>query len=111
MDTRDLTAIVKGFAPVIKDEIEKAIAPLVARILELENSGLKYLGVFQTSMAYRKGNVVTFDGAAWCATRDVSVEKPGSTDGWQLMIKSGRDASAATATPRVNGHYSRARSP
>ncbi len=79
----------------------------MARIAELEASGLKYCGVHQASIAYRKGHVITADGAAWCATRDVSVEKPGHSDGWQLMIKSGRDASAVV--PRSDAATSHAR--
>jgi hypothetical protein len=83
-----VAALIQGVAPVLHEEIEalkahiaaeiqKATAPLLARIAELESSAMKYCGVHQASIAYRKGCVTTFDGAAWCATRDVSVEKPG----------------------------------
>jgi hypothetical protein len=56
------------------------------------------------------GSVVTYDGSAFHATRDVSAERPGTTDAWQLMIKHGKDAASprsdatATARPRENGH-------
>ena len=95
-------ALIKGIASAFHDEIEA----LKARISELESSSMTYL--------------VTFDGSAWCATRDVSVEKPGHGDGWQLMVKHGKDAPAASprsdaaaasprsdaaaASPRANGH-------
>ena len=88
-------ALIKGIASAFHDEIEA----LKARISELESSSMTYLGVHQSSMAYRKGHVVTFDGSAWCATRDVSVEKPGHGDGWQLMVKHGKDAPAASPRP------------
>jgi hypothetical protein len=69
---------------------------------------MKYCGVHQASIAYRKGHVVTHDGSAWCATRDVSVERPGSGgDGWQLMVKHGKDA--PTLSPRSETAVSAAR--
>src|SRR4029450_4986883 len=71
---------------------------LEQRVAELESGTMKYCGVHHPSLAYRKGHVVSYDGSAWCATRDVSVERPGHGDGWQLMVKHGKDAS--TATPR-----------
>jgi hypothetical protein len=114
MDAHDITALMAGIAPVIHAEIEalqKQIAALTARVAELESGSMKYCGVHQASMAYRKGHVVTFDGAAWCATRDVSVEKPGHGDGWQLMVKAARDATpradaSATASPRNGSSHS-----
>ena len=103
-------ALIKGIASAFKAS--------AASVLNV--SSMTYLGVHQSSMAYRKGHVVTFDGSAWCATRDVSVEKPGHGDGWQLMVKHGKDAPAASprsdaaaasprsdaaaASPRANGH-------
>jgi hypothetical protein len=102
-------ALLKGISSAFHDEIEA----LKARIAELESGAMKYCGVHQASIAYRKGHVVTFDGAAWCDTRDVSVERPGHGDGWQLMVKSGRDMptpsphsdASATASQRVNGQH------
>jgi chitodextrinase len=108
-------ALIRGIAEALNDEIRreiaKATAPLLARIAELESSSLKYLGVHQPSIAYRKGHVVTHDGAAWCATRDVSVERPGHSDGWQLMVKSAPPARSdtTTAAARQNGHYANPR--
>jgi hypothetical protein len=90
-----LKGIMDTFGPAIV-ALEKQVTALSARVLELESSGVKYLGVHQASIAYRKGHMVTYDGSIWCATRDVSVEKPGHGDGWQLACKSGRDA----ASPR-----------
>jgi hypothetical protein len=106
-------ALIKGIAAALHDEIEA----LKARITELEAGSMKYCGVHQPSLAYRKGHVVSYDGSAWCATRDVSVEKPGHGDGWQLMVKHGKDAStatprndtSATAAERTNGLHSNPR--
>jgi hypothetical protein len=90
-------ALLRGIASAFHDEIEA----LKMRIAELESGTMKYLGVHQASIAYRKGNVVSYDGSAWCATRDVSVEKPGHGDGWQLMVKRGKDA-PAVSEPRAD---------
>jgi hypothetical protein len=97
MKHEDIKALMVGIAPALH-ELEKQIAKLQARIVELESGAMKYCGVHQPSIAYRRGSVVTYDGSAWSATRDVSVERPGSGDGWQLMVKHGKDA--ATASPR-----------
>jgi chitodextrinase len=121
MNTHDITALMAGIAPILKDEIEalqKQIAALSARIAELESGAMKYCGVHQASMVYCKGNVVTHDGSAWCATRSVNAERPGTSDAWQLMVKHGKDAVAsssprsdatATSNERRNGHYANPR--
>ena len=104
-------AIISAVAPVIF-ELEKQIVALQVRVDELESSALKYCGVYQPSASYQRGNFVTYDGSAFHATRVVSGERPGTTNGWQLMIKHGKDASApTTARARENGHYSKPRSP
>jgi hypothetical protein len=80
---------VTGIAPVIHElihDLEKRIVALQARMAELESSALKYCGVYQPSVSYQRGNVVTCHGSAFHATRTVSAERPGTTDGWQLMV-------------------------
>jgi hypothetical protein len=106
---------VKGIAPVIH-ELEQQIHKLQARVAELEGSSLRYLGVYQPSAAYRRGDIVTLDGSGWHCTRAVSAERPGSTDAWQLMIKHGKDAAnprsnTATSHARENGHLAWPRAP
>ena len=69
---------------------------------------MKYCGVWQPSAAYQRGNVVTYDGSAWHATRAVAAERPGTSDGWQLMVKHGKDAAnprsdATAAASQRNG--------
>src|SRR5262245_53076792 len=110
-----VAAIMKAVAPHIF-ELEQKVDALSARVAELEASSLKYMGVYQTSGSYPRGSVGTQDGSAWHATRAVTAERPGASDGWQLMVKHGKDAAGprsetATANARVNGHYSRPRSP
>jgi hypothetical protein len=108
---------VKAHDATLIKAIMSAVAPLIhelqTRIAELESSTLKYCGVYQPSASYQRGNVVTYDGSAFHATRAVSAERPGASDGWQLMIKHGKDAptptprgdATATAATRVNGAH------
>lgn len=88
--TADLPGLMAALAPVIAEFVGKAVEPLRARILELEKGGVKYCGVHQRALDYKRGSLVTHEGSAWCAlvdTRDV----PGRSDAWQLAVKAGRD--------------------
>jgi hypothetical protein len=108
--------LLQGVAETLAPYLKK-IEALEQRVAELESGAMKYCGVHQPSLAYRKGNVVTYDGSAWCATRSVSAERPGSSDAWQLMVKHGKDAPVATlrsdttetSSQRVNGVHSNPR--
>jgi hypothetical protein len=112
--TRDSTliaGIMAAVAPLIH-ELQQKNEALTARVAALESAGnLKYLGVFQPSASYERGNVVTCDGSAFHCVRAVTGERPGSSDAWQLMIKHGKDATtprsdtSSTASPRQNGHF------
>jgi hypothetical protein len=121
MDSHDITALMAGIAPVIKDEIEALqaqIAALSARVLELEaRPGLKYLGVFRDDgRKYSEGSAVTFDGGIWIALRATS-ERPNHSADWQLGVKSGgasprSDASATSHARNGPSHTaSRPRTP
>jgi len=74
---------------VIKTYVEEKTAPLIARITEIEKSGggLGYCGVYQAALDYKRGSMVTLDGAFWHANRDTR-ERPGSPGGaWTLAVK------------------------
>lgn len=52
-------------------------------------------GIWMTDKEYQSGDVVTWDGAQWCADEDTS-KKPGTDDsGWRLIVKRGRDGKDA----------------
>jgi hypothetical protein len=69
------------------------IKELNDRLLAVESGGIRYCGVWQKAMGYPRGSVVTSDGSAWCALKDVpDGEKPGASECWQLMVKAGKDA-------------------
>jgi hypothetical protein len=111
MDPAEIRALVKGFAPVVREQIAgqieaaiaKAVAPLVERIKSLEGAAdgaLRYQGVHQMAQAYPRGAAVTYDGGIWISTRSTTAERPGSGDGaWQLAVKAGRTASPVTERP------------
>src|SRR3954453_4622991 len=113
--TRDeIKAIAQGVAPAIKafvgkeisaaqlsiddlaeafDKVYQRIEPLERELAELKSRGTEYKGVYQRALPYRHGSLVTFDGSMFAAVRDVKEgEAPKNSDGWQLAIKSGRDA-------------------
>lgn len=76
------------------DAVTESFQALKARVEELEAAPIRYRGVWQRADEYRRGHVVTDNGSAWCAIRNVPVgERPGSSAGWQLMVKAGKDAS------------------
>ena len=108
--TRD-GRLIKGIIAAIVPYIHA----LERHVAELESNTLKYCGVYQPSVSYQRGSVVTHDGSAFHATRAVTAEKPGTSDGWQLMIKHGKDApmprsDTSTASQRVmNGTQARPR--
>jgi hypothetical protein len=58
----------------------------------IEKSGLRYKGVYQTAMQYKRGDFVTRDGSMWHCNADGTTETPGSGNGWQLAVKAGKDA-------------------
>ncbi|MBR1154513.1 hypothetical protein [Bradyrhizobium sp. JYMT SZCCT0428] len=92
MDVKLIEGLMEAIAPLIKEHVEAKIAPLNARIVELEKGGIRYLGVFQRAIDYRRGSVVTDAGSAWVALTDNPQNTPGHSSDWQLMVKAGKDA-------------------
>ena len=89
----DLRAIARGLVPAVKEAIARELAPVLARLDRLESRpDLKYQGVWQHSVSYSAGALVTRSGGLWLAQRDTAAQ-PGSDDcGWRLIVKSGRAA-------------------
>ena len=92
MDVKLIEGLMEAIAPLIKAHVESKISPLCARIVELERGGLKYMGVFQRAIEYKRGAVVTEWGSAWIALTDNPQNAPGHSSDWQLMVKAGKDA-------------------
>jgi hypothetical protein len=81
----------------VKQMLEHVAAPLRQRLgaLEAEVSSIRqlgYAGVHQRALAnsYRRGVLVTFDGALWCSLKDAPQGTPGSSADWQLCVKAAR---------------------
>jgi hypothetical protein len=69
------------------------IKALETRLVEIEQKGVEYKGIYQRALTYRRGSLTTFDGSMFVALRDVAEnETPGKGDGWQLAVKRGADA-------------------
>ncbi|MBY5483249.1 MULTISPECIES: transposase [Rhizobium] len=75
---------------------------LSARIEALEESGIRYQGVFQRATSYARGDTVTHAGSLWVALKIVPVgNAPGSDSAyWQLAAKGGRPVKRPTAGSR-----------
>jgi ferritin-like protein len=83
----------------LNETFEKGILEaLGSRLAELEQRGLKYVGVYQRTNVYHKGDVVTHGGNGFVAVADVVAEGevPMTSDSWQMFVKKGRDGKDAT---------------
>ena len=83
-----------GIAPVMREyvagEISKATAPLVERIAELESKSLHDAGVWRAGVSYAVASVCSDRGSAWVC-RTPTMERPGESAHWRLLVKRGRD--------------------
>lgn len=80
----------RGEAYQLLDALKSVLLEHKARLDALEGHGLKYCGVYQKALGYRRGHVVTMDGAMWTALADTPEGvAPGSNGAfWQLSQKS-----------------------
>jgi hypothetical protein len=64
------------------------VKKLQSRIDALEQGNVKFVGVWQRALAYRRGSLATCDGSLWAAVRDTHVdERPGAgSTAWQLVL-------------------------
>ena len=84
----------KQFMRDIGQFIIDQIAPLKARIAELELTGIKFCGSYQRAQVYQRGDVVLHDSAHWVAlTKIPPCDQPGKSEHWQLSVKSPRHPS------------------
>jgi hypothetical protein len=95
-DTNDWDAV----AGVVVDAIKAAVAPLKARIADLETRtvGPEYKGTFEIGHAYSRGSLVTRGGGLWLALSDTTLTPGSSPTAWRLIVKSG---GAARSDERV----------
>ena len=55
MNADDQKNLLNSIGKFVRDEINKAVEPLHKRIVELENNGIQYVGMFQRAAEYRSG--------------------------------------------------------
>ena len=89
-----ITAAVAAFAPVIKgfvaNEIQRATAPLLARVAELEARAVpRWCGPFIEGKYYGELSFVVCSGALWVAEHATAVRPGGDNSGWRLCCKRG----------------------
>src|SRR5262249_9640117 len=96
-------AMMEAIGQVLIDEIERAVAPLRQRIAELEQRGVEYRGTHQRAQEYKRGSLVTFEDALWCAVTNAQPgEIPGKASAWQLCLR-GPQAARSPTVPRTQG--------
>jgi hypothetical protein len=90
-------------AHAIKDYMRRTIAPLEARIQQLEATNARlqaeieqrnfaYMGVWKEGKVYGPGSFVTHSGAIWHCNQFKTTTRPGDgAAAWTLACKSGRD--------------------
>ena len=80
----------------VEDAVAEAVPPVVKSTVDeyvATRPQVEYKQVWKDSEAYREGNLVTWAGSTWHCNADGTKEKPGTGDGWTLIVKRGRDAS------------------
>ena len=70
-------------------ELAERIRELQASVDAFSASTGRYAGVWQRSVDYSRGAMVTDRGTLWFCVKETT-ERPGETDSWQLMVKSDR---------------------
>jgi hypothetical protein len=90
----------KTFMQAVGQFILDQIAPLKARIAELETNRQRFCGVHQRALEYRRGDIVMHNSAAWIAIDNVGVNQvPDQSTVWQLYMKGPRQPAHRNAQP------------
>ena len=111
MTPEDQKNFLAATAQFIKEQIEKACAPLKERIAVLEDTLIEFgfKGQWAEGIVYRSGNFVSLGGSLWHCDVQVTTNRP-TTDckDWSLAVKRGRDAPRSEphkpTAPRMVGH-------
>jgi hypothetical protein len=95
--TGDIPNLMKAIAPAIGDFVQKAVQPLALRIVELERalaelqeSQLKYGGVWDREKTYPPNSMITDGGSCWISKIETRGARPGDGNAfWKLAVKRG----------------------
>lgn len=91
----ELLESVRGFVARKLEPLEQRNADLERRLtalerrLESEKRRFFYRGVFVEGETYQEHDFATLGGALWCCLVDGTSDRPGTSDRWQLAVKSG----------------------
>jgi hypothetical protein len=88
----DGRSLVDALAPGLADAVGKVVGTqrreLDAKIAEIENRQLRFMGVHEAGRAYKANSLTIKKGGLWIALVD-TVTPPGTSADWQLAVKSG----------------------
>lgn len=108
MTEEEKVALLKAINIFVREEILKAFQPLRERMDALESAGIRYCGIYQRAMEYKRGDTVTHDGSMWVATCETPPHQiPGNSSRWQLAVKHGQNAAQPRqpTAPRTQRAY------
>ena len=80
---------VEAIAPVIKNYIDARLRLVEALAHDLDQSAMRYVGIYKPGRTYKSGETVTCAGGLWFAL-GATDGKPGRGGDWKLVVKSGR---------------------
>jgi hypothetical protein len=87
---KDIAEIIdSAVMPLIKriDAQKEQIVLLTARVADLEDHELSYKGIWEPDQQFRRGHIVTLNGAMFHANQKTT-SRPGTDSTWQLCVKS-----------------------
>jgi hypothetical protein len=88
LNDSDITALAKGLVPYLNARLAEAVAPLQARLDELEATQLTDGGTWNAEKMFQPNQLATYRGAIWVCLQPNSNVRPGTGGGaWRLMHK------------------------
>jgi hypothetical protein len=84
----DRADVVEEMVEAIVGLIRRSLAPIAARLRELESQPFRYDGTYESGKHYARGTFVTHAGGLWHCNLPTE-SKPGTSDHWTLAVKSG----------------------
>jgi hypothetical protein len=93
---KSIEAQMAAIATVISEYLAENVLPVLQelqdmrrRVSAIEDRGIKYCGIYQRYLDYKRGDIVTCDGAMWIATVNSTGVKPGGDAAvWLMTSKS-----------------------
>jgi hypothetical protein len=69
------------------EPLQRRLDELEIRLAEVEAGYMRHRGTWCASESYRRGDVVTHDGSAWCALVPTKGATPGKSSDFRLFVK------------------------